>query len=366
LVGYEVGVFSIETGSLVTMGYTDARGLCYFNLTAFEYTSAQVNYEGSYHFISSSPDRRTTKKVRGEIQGPTQIRSVINIHVHPVQIYIEEPVEDTEYSLSIMEGDHLETYGFMVTDGGALTAVYVQLVPEGDKVIDWPMYELGFSPVPLEDLPDQEDRWGKFFPPDQNSNKYPFFFKFPMANDDVEYFSGNWVYRVIVADGTNIYNATIEFDLLFDVNRERPWVLLYTTIHGEIFNGSVVPIRGTAVHDYQNQSVEVRIDSGLWEVFSTAEEWTYDLNTTAVGEGQHTIDFRAYDGMDYSNVNANSFEVIFDAAPPPNGGGNGDPGWDTQMYLIAGGTILLVIAIGLVLALVVVKRRSPPDSLGEG
>jgi hypothetical protein len=186
--------------------------------------------------------------------------------------------------------------------------------------------------------------------------------------DDIEldYFSGEWEVRVNATSATDSRSSIVRFDIQLDANLERPWVLLYTTIHGEIFNGSVVTIRGTAVDDYRIQSVEVRIDSGLWEVFSTAEEWTYDLNTTAVGEGQHTIDFRAYDGMDYSNVNANSFEVIFDAAPPPNGGGNGDPGWDTQMYLIAGGTILLVIAIGLVLALVVVKRRSPPDSLGEG
>ncbi len=183
-----------------------------------------------------------------------------------------------------------------------------------------------------------------------------------MADDDVEYINGSWEYHVIVSIGPDTRTEWVGFELLLDANLERPWVLLHTSVHGKIFNGSTVVIEGSAYDDYQLLLVEVRIDSGEWETVGTAEEWTYSLDTGVLGEGFHTIDFRAFDGLHYSHINANSFEVRFEDDPPENGGGNGGIEWNTQMYLLAGGAILMVIVIGLVVALAIVKARKGPDS----
>ncbi|MCJ2541138.1 MAG: Ig-like domain-containing protein, partial [Candidatus Thermoplasmatota archaeon] len=192
--------------------------------------------------------------------------------------------------------------------------------------------------------------------------RWRFFFRFLMTDDDVEYFNGTWEYHVIVHTGADTRTERVGFELLLDANLERPWVLLHTSVHGKIFNGSTVVIEGTAYDDYQLLLVEVRIDSGEWETVGTAEEWTYSLDTGALGEGFHTIDFRAFDGLRYSYINANSFEVRFEDDPPGNGNGSSDPEWNTQMYLLAGGAILMAIVIGLVVALAIVKARKDPDT----
>ncbi|MCJ2541165.1 MAG: hypothetical protein LN414_07850, partial [Candidatus Thermoplasmatota archaeon] len=103
LEGYQVSVFHIKTGALVAEDTTDDHGLAYFDLTAFEYTSQVVNYLGSYHFIASTPDRKTTKKVQGEIQSKTQIRISIQENVKPPEIWIEEPEDGKNYPFDQVE-----------------------------------------------------------------------------------------------------------------------------------------------------------------------------------------------------------------------------------------------------------------------
>jgi len=364
LVGWEVSVFRIDTGELVATCVTDENGLCYFDLASFEYTSLQVNYVGSYHFIASSPDGKTTKKVRGEVIAPTQIRVVVNRPWVRLIIEIETPEDGVEYHLFPSQGDHLDTNGF-ITCESYVTFVLVQLYPKGEDANAWPRYKLGLSPVPYEDLTDPDARWGKYFPPNEFSNKWLFFFGFLMADEDVEYYNGNWVYLVSASTPTDTRYTSVEFELLLDENLERPWVQVHTAVHGETFNGSIVAILGAAGDDFQLLLVQVRIDSGQWEAVSTAEDWSYNLDTGALDEGYHTIDFRSFDGLHYSNINASSFEVRLVGDPPVNDDGNGDWEWTTQLYLMAGGVILMVIAIALIVSIIIVRRRSPPDSSGE-
>ncbi|MCK4614319.1 MAG: SBBP repeat-containing protein [Thermoplasmata archaeon] len=51
------------------------------------------------------------------------------------------------------------------------------------------------------------------------------------------------------------------------------------------------------------EKVEISIDDdGSWEVVTGTTSWSYDWDTTSVENGEHTLRFRAYDGIDYSDV----------------------------------------------------------------
>jgi hypothetical protein len=172
LEGWKVTVFDTQTGALVAEEVTDKWGMCYFNLSAFEYTSHHVNYLGSYHFIITSPDGKTTKKVRGEIIGPTQI---VRMSVGPwspsIHVTIESPEDGVEYKLNPSKGDHLDVYGYIIIDGEQIDNVRVQLKPVSGGFGDYPVYDLVSSPTIFGKLPEPEDRWGRFFPPEEHSNK---------------------------------------------------------------------------------------------------------------------------------------------------------------------------------------------------
>ena len=364
LVGYEVSVFHIDSGALVASCVTGEDGRCYFNLGAFEYSSLQVDYPGSYHFIASTPDRKTTKKVRGEIQGPTQIIITINRPCLDLQIFIEMPEDGSKYQMYPSKGDHFDTQGH-ISCSYQVTSVSVHLYPRDGEPKAWLNYKLGLSPVWLENLSDPEDRWGKYFPPNETSNRWRFFFGFPMNSEELEYFNGDWVFKVYAMSPRESRNDSVEFELLVDENLEIPWIQVSTIVNDETFDGSIVAIQGTAGDDYQLLLVQVRIDSGQWETVSTAEDWTYNLDTSLLDEGYHNIDFRAFDGRYYSDIDASSFKVQFEDEPTVNTGDPGEWEWTTQLYLIAGGVILMVIALALILSIVIVRRRSPPDSSGE-
>ncbi len=363
LEGHEVTVISIETGALVSQGFTNDFGKAFFDLQSARYTSVKVDYLGSYYFIVATPDGKTTKKVRREIQEPSTIRISISICPPMIDIAIENPVEGTEYKLFSDEDDHLEANGYFVSDD-SVPSVHVQLVPEDGYPYQWPRYKLGMSPIPLSDVQDPECKWGKCFPPEEHSNRWRFFIRFPMFGDEVEYHNGSWrfVIELWTEAGTS-HSSFVTFDLLLDVNMGKPWVLLHTSVNGEIFDGNMVTIEGTAYDDYQLLLIEASVDGDEWEAVGTTEEWIYYLNTGALGEGFHTIDFRAFDGRQYSDVNSNSFEVQLDDSSEGDGTySEGRPWWDTQTYMIAAGMALLVIGIILGFVLVVVKVRSDPHS----
>ncbi|NIP34692.1 MAG: hypothetical protein GWN18_07080, partial [Thermoplasmata archaeon] len=62
---------------------------------------------------------------------------------------------------------------------------------------------------------------------------------------------------------------------------------------------------------------------------STAGDWSYNLDTSELDEGTHTIDFRSYDGLYYSDINASSFEVRSPGPPPDDDDDGFAIGWYT-------------------------------------
>jgi fibronectin type 3 domain-containing protein len=64
-----------------------------------------------------------------------------------------------------------------------------------------------------------------------------------------------------------------------------------------------VTVSGTASDaDGTIQSVEIRIDEGLWTLVSGTTSWDFKWETVGVSSGHHTIQTRSYDGVNYSTL----------------------------------------------------------------
>ena len=70
----------------------------------------------------------------------------------------------------------------------------------------------------------------------------------------------------------------------------------------DIISGKIT-IVGTAFDsDGVIKNVEIKIDSGSWEIASGTNSWSYVLNTTNLIYGNHIISARSYDDSDYSTT----------------------------------------------------------------
>jgi hypothetical protein len=79
--------------------------------------------------------------------------------------------------------------------------------------------------------------------------------------------------------------------------------------------GGKIKIKGTSSDDSDVTKVEVRIDGGAWMEADGTSSWTYEVDTSKMEEGNHTVEVRSYDGEKYSDVTTVTFEVDHDKAP---------------------------------------------------
>jgi hypothetical protein len=93
---------------------------------------------------------------------------------------------------------------------------------------------------------------------------------------------------------------------------ELPTVTITTPTKGVRYSGTLV-IAGTAADDTAVTVVELRLDGGAWFDATGTTEWTYELDTATLSSGSHTVQARAYDGEDYSEIAI----VVFTADQPP-------------------------------------------------
>ena len=64
-----------------------------------------------------------------------------------------------------------------------------------------------------------------------------------------------------------------------------------------------VKISGTAIAGNQTlKSIQVWVDDGSWQTATGLENWTFDIDTLKLKNGNHTIKARACDGIDYSET----------------------------------------------------------------
>ena len=91
-----------------------------------------------------------------------------------------------------------------------------------------------------------------------------------------------------------------------------PVALITAPVAGEQYSG-ILAVTGTASDDTLVEGVEVRIDGGAWTPVTGTGTWSFEVNTTQLPSGTHTLEARAFDGDKHSPV----VSVVFEVDQPP-------------------------------------------------
>ncbi|MEE8183600.1 MAG: fibronectin type III domain-containing protein [Thermoplasmata archaeon] len=101
-------------------------------------------------------------------------------------------------------------------------------------------------------------------------------------------------------DGNNMAIRSVE--VLPTPQNEKPTINIANPLPGEEIAGEYL-IQGTAGDaDGTVQYVQVKIDTGAWNLASGTTSWDYSWNTTYHTNGPHLIYARSFDGLVFSNV----------------------------------------------------------------
>ena len=95
--------------------------------------------------------------------------------------------------------------------------------------------------------------------------------------------------------------------------------------------GGKIKIKGTSSDDTDVVKVEVRIDGDVWMEADGTSSWSYEVDTSKMEEGNHTVEVRSYDGEKYSDPVAVTFEVDHDKAPKEDE----SPGFGPTLVLLS-------------------------------
>lgn len=146
------------------------------------------------------------------------------------------------------------------------------------------------------------------------------------------------------------YSTTGSVDVFVDNINEPPTVSITSISPGETLN-LTVDISGDA-HDPDGDSqlvrVEVRIDNEDWQDAIGTIDWSYELDTTSLSNGDHNITARAFDGTQYSTPVEVPF-VVENEIPGP-GDILGEFLW---LWIV----LIIVVAVAIVLLLLLRRRR---------
>ena len=145
-----------------------------------------------------------------------------------------------------------------------------------------------------------------------------------------------------------------EVSVSFKVNNViinlRPTVAITGPSVDKPLSGTVT-VTGTASDPEGNLSrVEMSLNGGGWSTVTGASSWSYVLDTKTMRNGMHSIQVRAFDGVNYSDEAQLDFKVSNAGAVTSSGPSN---------MLLAGLAVVVIIAV---LAAVLVMRRRKPKA----
>jgi fibronectin type 3 domain-containing protein len=137
-------------------------------------------------------------------------------------------------------------------------------------------------------------------------------------------------------------------------SNQLPTCTLYYPQSGSSITGTIEVYGIASDGDSTVQRVEIKIDDGDWIWATGTTSWSYDLDTTELTNGQHTIYIRSYDGTNHSsemsiNVDVNNLETE-----------------EQEDMFLLGMLILLIIVVAVIIALLVLKKRKPMEEEEDG
>ena len=119
--------------------------------------------------------------------------------------------------------------------------------------------------------------------------------------------SGTFSIRIEAADGKG---GTAQLDVNLTVSeRERPQVLFNEPSEGEKVKGKVAVSGFIERGTLDVVKVQIRVDAGEWTNATGNSSWESKLDTSKLRNGKHTLQARAFDGMDYSKVASRNITV---------------------------------------------------------
>ncbi|MBM4249710.1 MAG: hypothetical protein FJ149_09835 [Euryarchaeota archaeon] len=119
--------------------------------------------------------------------------------------------------------------------------------------------------------------------------------------------AGNFTVKIRASDGRGGEKVQ---EFVIDVrDRVKPAVLILRPSANEKVKGRFT-VSGTAVRGtLEVVSVKVGIDGGEWADATGNYTWQYSLDTAKLKKGKHTLEARAFDGKDYSEIAKVDFSV---------------------------------------------------------
>jgi len=155
---------------------------------------------------------------------------------------------------------------------------------------------------------------------------------------------GNFTVKIKASDGRG-GEAFQEFTITV-LNRTRPTIEFITPTEGQKVKTKIT-VSGIATKGTVDiVKIQLRVDSGEWIDMTGNSTWTYSLDTTKLQNGKHTLQARAFDGMDYSDI-ANRTMIVDN--PKPAGKG----------FIPAFESGLALVGIFMALMTILRRRRSP-------
>lgn len=100
------------------------------------------------------------------------------------------------------------------------------------------------------------------------------------------------------------HEVTITLNVENEVVNTPPEIAITSHEDGEEVSG-LIEISGTSSDEDGNEtieSVELSLDGGDWIVVSGTDSWSHDMDTTELENGDHSVEVRAFDGEDYSEI----------------------------------------------------------------
>jgi len=85
--------------------------------------------------------------------------------------------------------------------------------------------------------------------------------------------------------------------------------------------------------------VQLRIDGGSLLIANGTDSWFFDLDTTMLPNGPHSIEAKSFDGSQYSDPASVTFIVKNNPPEPPDG--------HEWSYSIIAGIVIIIVAVGV-------------------
>jgi hypothetical protein len=153
-------------------------------------------------------------------------------------------------------------------------------------------------------------------------------------------------------DGEN-YSTIVSVIVKVNNVNEAPTVIVMSISDGTEVSGAT-NISGTASDpdgDSELVNVEVKIDSGTWQNATGTTSWIYELDTTSLSNGQHSLYFRSYDGAEYSSIKQLNVTV--------NNDGDGENGTTTKSLFeeLWFWAVIIIVIVALIIAILIIMRK---------